>query len=130
MLPAELGQTLCLAQRGRISEGFFDLGRARQDVREAISERQSRASARLLAELLSETLDASGSVDQALLAGEERMALRADVRVDLRLSRAGLERIAAGALHRRRMVFGMDIGFHDNLYVRDETAVKYTRAST
>jgi hypothetical protein len=125
---AELGQTMRLAQRGRISETLLDLGRARQDVREAISERQSRASARLLAELLAEALDAAGSIDQPLLAGEERMALRAHVGVDLRLGRAGLERIAAGALHRRRMVFGMDIGLHDNLDVQDETAAKYTRA--
>ena len=112
MLSSELGQTMRVAQRGRIGEQFFDLGCARQDVREAISERQSRASARLLPELLPETFDASGSINQALLAGEERMALRADVRVDLRLSGTGLERIAAGALHRRRMVFGMDVGFH------------------
>ena len=128
MFSPELGQTVRLAQRGRISESLLDLGRARQGVREAISERQSRASARLLAELLPETLDPSGSIDEALLAGEEWVALRADVRVDLRLGRAGLERIAAGALHRRRMVFGMDIGLHDNLDVQDGTAAKYIQA--
>ena len=37
---------------------------------------------------------------------------RADVRVDLGVRRARLERIAAGALHGRRGVLGMDIGLH------------------
>ena len=126
MLSAQLSQPLRVAQRGRVGERLLDLGRSSQDVREAVSKRQGRASARLLAELLAEALDASGRIDETLLAGEERMALRTDVRMDLGLSRSSLERIAAGALHSRRMVFGMDVGFHANLNVGNETAAKYT----
>ena len=114
----EIGQRVRVAQRGRIGECSFDLGRPSQNVCESVSERQSRASARLLAELLPEPFDASGSVDETLLACEERMALRADVRVNLGLRGSSLERIAAGALHSRRMVLGMDVGFHANLNVR------------
>jgi hypothetical protein len=128
MLSPELGQSLRVAQRSRVRESPLDLGRPSQHVRESVSERQGRASARVFAELLAEPLDASSSIDKTLLAGEERMALRAHVRVNLRLSRSGLERIAAGALHSRRMVLGMDIGFHGNLEVQDETAVKYIRS--
>ena len=127
---SELGQRVRVAQRGGIGECPLDLGCPSQNVSESVSERQSRASARLLAELLPETLDASRSVDEALLAGEERVTLQADVRVNLGLSGTSLERIAAGALHSRRMVLGMDIGFHANLDVRDETAVKYIRPRT
>jgi hypothetical protein len=103
VLSAQLGQLVRVAQRGRVGEGSL----------ESVSKRQGRASARLLlAELLAEALDAPGRVDEALLPGEERVALRTDVRVNLGLSRSSLERIAAGALHSRRMVFGMDVGFH------------------
>jgi hypothetical protein len=130
MLSTQLGQSLRVAQRGRVGERLLDLGRSSQHVRDAVSKRQGRASARLLAELLAEALHASGRIDEALLAGEERMALRADVRMNLGLSRSSLERIAAGALHSRRMVFGMDVGFHANLDVGYETAVKYTGLST
>jgi hypothetical protein len=127
----ELGQRVRVAQRGWIGECPLDLGRPSQNVCEPVPERQSRASARLLlAELLAEALDATRRIDETLLACEERMALRADVRVDLSLGGASLERIAAGALHSRRMILGMDIGFHANLDVRKETAAKYTRSGT
>ena len=118
MLSSQLGQSMRVAQRCRVGERLLGLGRSSQHVREAVSKRQGRASARLLAELLPEALHASGSVHEALLAGEERMALRAHVRMNLGLGRSSLERIAAGALHRRRMVLWMDVGFHANLNVR------------
>jgi len=127
---SELSQRVRVAQRGGVRECPLDLGRPSQNVCEPVPERQSRASARLLAELLPETLDASRSVDETLLAGEERVTLRADVRVNLGLSGTSLERIAAGALHSRRMILGMDISFHANLDVRDGTAAKYTRSRT
>jgi hypothetical protein len=127
---SEIGQGVRVAQGGRIGECPLDLGRASKNVRESVPERQSRASARLLGELLTEALDATGRIEEALLAGEEWVALRADVRVNLGLSGTSLERIAAGALHSRRMILGMDIGFHVNLDVRDETAAKYTGSGT
>jgi hypothetical protein len=101
-----------VAQGGRIGEGPFDIGRSSERVGDAVSKRQGRASARLLAELLAEPLDASRRIDEPLFPGKEGVALRTDVGVDLSLSRPRLERIAAGALYRRRVVFGMDIGFH------------------
>jgi hypothetical protein len=117
VLSPELSEPLRIAQGGWIGERPFDVGRPSERVGETVSKRQGRASARLLllAELLAEALDASRGIHEALLAREERVALRAHVRVDLRLRGSGLERIAAGALHRRRMVFGMDVGFHANL---------------
>ena len=130
MFSSELSQRVRVAQRGGVGECSLDLGRPSQYVGDSVPERQSRASARLLAELLAEALHASRRIDEALLAGEERVALRADVRVNLGLRGASLERIAAGALHSRRMILGMDIGFHANLDVRDETAVKYIRSRT
>jgi hypothetical protein len=127
----ELGQRVRVAQRGWIGQCPLDLGRPSQNVSESVPERQSRASARLLlAELLPEALDATRRIDETLLAREERMALRADVRMNLGLGGTSLERIAAGALHSRRMILGMDIGFHANLDVRDETAAKYIRPRT
>ena len=131
MFSSELGQRVRVAQRGWIGECPLDLGRPSQNVSESVPERQSRASARLLlAELLPEALDATRRIDETLLAREERMALRADVRVNLGLGGTSLERIAAGALHSRRMILGMDISFHANLDVRDGTAAKYTRSRT
>lgn len=74
MLSSELSQTMRIAQRGRIGECSLDFSRASQNFRQSVSERQGRASARLLAELLAEALDAPSSIDETLLAGEERMA--------------------------------------------------------
>ena len=44
-----------------------------------------------------ETLDAATGIDQLLLAGVERMALAANLDVDLRLGVTGVEHVAAGA---------------------------------
>jgi hypothetical protein len=128
VLSPELSEPLRVAQGGWIGERPFDLGRPSERVGEPVSKRQGRASARLLllAELLAEALHAARGIHEALLASEERVALRADVRVNLRLGGSGLERIAAGALHRRRMVFGMDIGFHANLGARRNSCEIYS----
>src|SRR5580698_6740052 len=77
----------------------------------------------LPAVLLPEPLNASRSVDQLLLPGVERVAVRADVRMDLRLGRARLECIAARADDRRGCVFWMNVGFHSLLtyFVRWKT---------
>src|SRR5262249_36538395 len=66
----------------------------------------------LLVVLSLESFDTAGSIDQFLLASEERMAFRADFEVDLRFGRAGLKSFAAGASHDRIDVVRMDICFH------------------
>ena len=127
MFSSELGQRVRVAQRGWIGECPLDLGRPSQNVSESVPERQSRASARLLlAELLPETLDATRRIDETLLAREERMALRADVRVNLGLGGTSLERIAAGALDGRRRVYGVDVWFHFRLFYSSCRALNYS----
>ncbi len=64
--------------------------------------------------LFGEAFDAAGGVNQLLLASEEGMAIRADfyaqhVALD---GRTSLKRVAAGAVHRNRMIIGMNAGFH------------------
>src|SRR5215472_14880043 len=64
--------------------------------------------------LLLEALDAAGGVHELLLAGEERMAVRANfhahhVALD---SRARLECVAAGAMHGYVVIVGVNTGFH------------------
>src|SRR4029077_3291446 len=59
-----------------------------------------------------EALDAGAGVDELLLARIERVALRADLDVQLGLRRAGLERVTARARHRGDDVLGMDAGLH------------------
>src|SRR4029077_11695983 len=66
----------------------------------------------LLAVALVEALDTALDVDEVLLAGEERVALRADLHVELRLRADRLELIAAGARHRGLDVLGVDLRFH------------------
>src|SRR5438045_4556415 len=53
-----------------------------------------------------EALHPSARVEQLLLARVEGMALRADLDVQVRLRRARLERVPAGARHRREDVVG------------------------
>src|SRR3954469_879482 len=57
-------------------------------------------------------LDAPGGVHQLLLAGEERVAVRADFKANLRLGRARFPGRAASAMHVRRHVLRMNIWFH------------------
>src|SRR5262249_44733195 len=64
-----------------------------------------------------EALDAAARVDELLLARVERVALRADLDVQLGLRRASLERVSAGARHCREDVLGMDAGFHCSLKI-------------
>jgi hypothetical protein len=73
---------------------------------------------------LGEALNAAGGVNQLLLAGEKRMAVRADfhtqhVALD---GRAGLKRVAAGAVHRNGMIVGMNTGFHEAPFCRVRSA--------
>ena len=67
---------------------------------------------RLRAELLRKAIDAAFGVDQFLAAGEERVAVRADVEVEIFAGRTGLPRRAAGAVHGRFEIFRMDIRLH------------------
>ena len=61
-----------------------------------------------------ETFHASRRVDELLFAREERMALRADFYPHQRrfISRARLERAAAGAMDGNFVIIGVDSGFH------------------
>jgi hypothetical protein len=67
---------------------------------------------------LAEFIDTAAGIHDFLLAGIERMAIRADL--DLKIvpdGRAGLERIPASAGDGNCFVFGMDGGLHVNLGV-------------
>src|SRR5436189_6092921 len=59
-----------------------------------------------------EPLNPATGVDQLLLAGVERMALRADLDVELGLRGAGQELVTARAADMCDHVLGVDIGFH------------------
>src|SRR6188474_1320249 len=59
-----------------------------------------------------EALNPAAAVEQLLLARVERVAVRADLDVQLGLRRPGLERVPAGAGHRRDHVVRMDVGLH------------------
>ncbi len=71
-----------------------------------------RKNALLHAVALLETVDASAAVDQLLLAGEKRMALRANIDAQLLFDRAGFEGLAAYAANNSLAVVGMDLLFH------------------
>lgn len=74
--------------------------------------------------LFLETLDAAGGVDELLLAGEERVAVRADFDAQHVpfYGAAGLPRVAAGAVHRYGMIVGVNSGFHSSPVVRVRSA--------
>ena len=76
-----------------------------------------------LAIALVEAIDASGGIDQLLLAGKERVAsgTNFDVQVTF-LSRASLERLAAGAGNCYLDVFWMDSWFHLTLPIDGSAA--------
>src|SRR5207237_5999154 len=59
-----------------------------------------------------EPLHPAARVDELLLAGVERMALRADLDVQLGLRRTRRERVPARAVHGGEDVLGMDLGLH------------------
>src|SRR5580704_873279 len=60
------------------------------------------------------TLDAAGSIQKLLFAGEEGMAARTDFHAhQIALVRGtGLETAAAGAMHGDFVIIGMNTGFH------------------
>jgi hypothetical protein len=68
----------------------------------------------LLAEVeaSAEALDAARGIKDALLASEERMALRADIHAEVLLRAADGEGIAAGAGYLRLLVYRVDSSFH------------------
>jgi hypothetical protein len=73
---------------------------------------------------LGEAFDAAGGVNQLLLAGEEGVAIRADFHAQhLALDgRAGLERMATGAVHRDGVIVGVNTGFHEAPFCRVRSA--------
>ena len=71
----------------------------------------------LLAKLFLEALDAACRIDKLLLAGKERMAIRADFNAKriARRGRAGFKLVsAAGTVDRHGMVIRMDSFFHSS----------------
>jgi hypothetical protein len=78
-----------------------------------LSARGGEASGRLLAVFLTEALDATGSIDNLLLAGVERVAGGADFDVQrLAAGGAGRELVAAAAGNFDRDVIRVDAGLH------------------
>ena len=69
--------------------------------------------------LLLEFLDAAGRIDVLHLASEERMTRRADFGVDVFLSAARDELVAATAGDGSFFVFGMDVFLHGNTRLTD-----------
>jgi hypothetical protein len=59
------------------------------------------------------TLNATSGVDQFLLAGEKRVALRANFHGNIAFGGGDLKRVTAGTLDGRFLAFGMDICFHN-----------------
>src|SRR5436190_1611421 len=59
-----------------------------------------------------EALHPAARVHELLLARVERVAVRADLDVELGSGRSRLERVPAGARHGRDDVLGMDVGLH------------------
>ena len=66
----------------------------------------------LQAETLVELGNASAGIDQLLLAGEERVTLRADFHANILLRRTCLNHITAGAFDSSLLIIGMDSFLH------------------
>src|SRR5688572_33065418 len=79
-------------------------------------DRQNRTRTTALASALGgaalEALDATARIDELLLARVERVAVGADLHVQVALGRACGELVPAGAGHSRLDVGGMDVGLH------------------
>jgi hypothetical protein len=71
-----------------------------------------RAAAALHIVTLLESLNPAGSVNQLLLAGEERVTGRTDLGIYLRLGRTGFKGVAAETLDGNIDIFGVDSFFH------------------
>src|SRR5579864_5867064 len=65
--------------------------------------------------LLAEAFDAACGVDELLFAGKERVAVGADIGMDLVARGPGGERVATGTLHGRSRVDGVDFFLHQVL---------------
>ena len=61
-----------------------------------------------------EAFNTAFTIHEFLLAGIERMAVRADFHVNLVHGGAGLEGVATGAFHGRFDIVRMDAFFHDH----------------
>src|SRR4051794_6045177 len=70
-----------------------------------------------------EALHPTAAVEQLLLARVERVAVRADLDMELGLRRPGLERVPAGARDGREHVIGMDVGLHSAARIAEATWV-------
>ena len=77
-----------------------------------------------------EALDAAAGVHQLLLARVERVAVRADLDVELGLRRARLERVPAGARDGREDVLGMDAGLHRRARIAEAVSVRHVAPET
>src|SRR5262249_33488447 len=73
---------------------------------------------RFLFVALAETLDAAGGVHQLLLAGEEGVALAADLQAQLFLGGVGLPGLAAGAVDQDFVKLGVQVRFHGTAHCR------------
>src|SRR5262249_55637944 len=118
VLSAELGELAWVLEARRIGERSLDLVGASERGGQPVTKwpesgaSAGRSAGGLLRALLAEALHATSGIDQAPLAGEEGMAGRANVGVDLRAGRARKERVPARTLHGGGGVLGMDVGFH------------------
>src|ERR1700676_4121000 len=85
--------------------------------------RRNRGRGRVLLGVFApEALYTTGGVPQLLLAGEERMAVRADFDADVALmSGAGHKSVAARAMHAHFVVCGMNSWFHRSVQSRFES---------
>src|SRR5574337_659442 len=59
-----------------------------------------------------EALDATARIDELLLPGVERVAVRADLDVELGARRPRHEGVPAAAVHGRELILGVDSGLH------------------
>jgi hypothetical protein len=75
-----------------------------------------------------EPLYTSSSINDLLLAREERMACITDFNLDHGQCRMSLERIAANTANFTLNVFRMDIGLHDALQMRSNKISRWIRA--
>jgi hypothetical protein len=79
------------------------------------------------AELLAEAFDAAGGVNEFLFAREKRMTRRAYIDADFRQRAARDERVAAGAVNGARLIFRMNLGFHEKNSLADRASPHWRR---
>ncbi len=68
----------------------------------------------MLRVLLVEPLNSTGGIEELLLAGEERMAFRADFHLQIARCGSRFEHIATDAGNNRPLIVGMYAFFHQN----------------